>query len=207
MLKSLVNIIKACIISFVVCVVLAVILDFFDFSHLLQEFFIGSACSLIVVIISTIVQYKVEFKKLYTDYISAISRLIFTLSLISDFQEETPENIIDFSYESLDKDFQRFNNSESALVFFTKNKTVKEFKLNNELNILYLRFAKECESHKKAVFAAYDKDLIISAIDKYQQTWPDCYQKEEVMMIKEWLINKTEEKAITNAEDENEEDL
>lgn len=195
MIKSLVKIIKTCIISFSICIVLAVTFEFFKFphSHLFQEIFIGTACSFIVVIFSTFVQYKVEFKRLFFDYISATSRLIFTLSMLSDFEEEMPERIIENHFNHLEKDFEKFRNAESALVYFTNRETERRFQHNKELNKLYLHFTKsQFESHKNAVMAAYDRDSIISAIDEYQEYWPDCYQKNHIMMVRDCLVKEIE---------------
>ena len=199
MLKSLVKIINSCIIFFFICFALAVIFEFVNFphSHLLQEFFIGTACSFIVVVFSTFVQYKVELKKQFYDYISAASHLIFRISLISDYDEEMNEKLIEFFYDDLENQFEIFRNAELALVFFTKKETEKRFKQNNELHTLYFRFLKnQFESHKFAVLSAYDKDLIIRAIEKYQHYWPDCYQKDHIIMVKKWLVNKIKEKEM-----------
>ncbi len=196
MLKPLVKVIKACSVCFAVCIIVALTLEFvkFSHSHLLQDFSVGAACSFIVVILTTYVQYKVEFKRLFFDYISATSRLIFTLSMLSDFEEEIPERIIENHFNHLEKDFEKFRNAESALVYFTNRETERRFQHNKELNKLYLHFTKsQFESHKNAVMAAYDRDSIISAIDEYQEYWPDCYQKNHIMMVRDCLVKEIEE--------------
>ncbi len=196
MLKPLIKVIKTCLVCFLICLVLAIALEFFNFSHsrLIQEFAIGASCSFIVVIFSSCVQYKAELKKLYSEYVSVTSRLIFTLSLIPDSQEELSERLIEHYYNNLKMDFEEFTKSELALVYFTKRATEKNFQRNNELNKLYLKFEKNgLESHKDAVLATYDKNSIIRAIDEYQNRWPNGFEKDHITMYKDWLLESESE--------------
>ena len=73
MLKPFIYVIKGCVIGFAICVLSSIVLEFARFSHssLLQQFLIGAACSFIVVVVSTYAQYKVEFNKAFSNYISA----------------------------------------------------------------------------------------------------------------------------------------
>ena len=196
MLKPLIKIVKTCIVCLTVCVLFSVIFEFIEFphSHFIQELFIGSACSFIVVIISTIAQYKVEFKKAYNDYISTTSDLIFTLSLFADGQDAIQGKRAERIFVKLDTDFEKFRKAEMNVIYLTKRKTEKHIKRNanlNKLNLIFLK--KQFDSHEDAICAATGKDEIIRAIESCLKNWPECYEKNHIAMVKEWLVKETDE--------------
>lgn len=188
MLKPFINIIKACVISFAICVLSSIVLEFARFSHssLLQQFSIGAACSFIVVVVSTYAQYKVEFNKAFSDYISTTYHLIFALS---SYQEEiTSERLIEHAYKELEPKFENFRKSESEVIYFAKRTNQKFFNQNAILHKIYIEFLKgQFDSHEKAVNAVVDVDKLICAIDTYLECWPDCFEKEHIKMCKKWL--------------------
>ena len=162
MLKPFINVIRACVISFAICAISSIVLEFARFPHssLLQQFLIGAACSFIVVVVSTYAQYKVEFNKAFSNYISATHRLIFVLSL---YQEKiTPERLIEHAYKELEPKFEDFRKSVSEVIYFTERNNQKFLDKNAMLNQIQMKFIKgQIASHEKAVNAVVDVDKLI----------------------------------------------
>ena len=190
MLKPLTKVIKACAICFVICILAAIILECFAFPHsnLIQEFLIGSGCSFIVVIISTIVQYRMELKRITKDSISAITSLIWAMALYQDDDKELSDIQVERAFKKLETEFEKYRKTDIDLVYLTKRGTKKQSKKNEEINKMYFNFLKlQFDSHKEAVRSATDKKSVISIIDKYINCWPECIEKEELVMIKELI--------------------
>lgn len=194
MLKPFINVIRACVISFAICAISSIVLEFARFPHssLLQQFLIGAACSFIVVVVSTYAQYKVEFNKAFSNYISATHRLIFVLSL---YQEKiTLERLIEHAYKELEPKFEDFRKSEAEVIYFTKRAKQKFSNQNTMLHKIYIEFLKgQFDSHEKAVNAVFDIDKLICAIDTYLNCWPDCFEKEHIKMYKGWLVEEEQQ--------------
>ena len=194
MLKPLIKIIKACIACFVVCVIISIVFDFVEFPHskLIQQFALGAACSFIVVIVSTWAQYKVEFKKAFSNYISVTSHLIFT---IVNCQDIIPSiKIMESYFNKLNSRFEEFQKANSEVLCFTKKKEQEHLKNNKIIKDLLIAFLKgKIDSHEKAVLAIQKKDSIIDAINIYLEYWPDCFEKENIKMYKSWLQEENEE--------------
>lgn len=198
MLKPFIYVIKACVIGFAICVLSSIVLEFACFSHssLLQQFLIGAACSFIVVVVSTYAQYKVEFNKAFSNYISATHRLIFVLSL---YQEKiTPERLIEHAYKELEPKFEDFRKSVSEVIYFTERNNQKFLDKNAILHKIYIEFLKgQFDSHEKAVNAVFDIDKLIGAIDTYLEYWSDCFEKEHLEMFKKWLMEEKTDNNLT----------
>ncbi len=198
MLKPLIKIIKACIACFVVCVIISIVFDFVEFPHskLIQQFALGAACSFIVVIVSTWTQYKVEFKKAFSHYISVTCYLIFTIVNCQDVncQDIIPSKIIESYFNKLNSRFEDFQKANSEVLCFTKKKEQEHLKNNKIIEDLLIAFLKgKIDSHEKAVLAIQKKDRIIDAINIYLEYWPDCFEKENIKMYKSWLQEENDE--------------
>ena len=198
MLKPLINIIKISFICFIALIIVSIIFEFVEFHHsrLIQEFSIGTTCSLIVVIISTLAQYKMELKRNISDHISATSKLIFSISLYTNYADELSDRNIEHAFEELEKRFEEFNKTKSEVIFLTKASTKKQLKRDEEITRLYLSFlVDEHDSHRDAVRNATKKDNLLRAIDTYLDFWPECYEKKNIDMVKNWLVEESAEEA------------
>lgn len=198
MLKPIIKIIKISTVCLVSCIIFSIIFEFVKFPHsiLIQNFSIGSACSFIVVVVSTLEQYKVELKKILSDYISATSRLLFTMAIYQDDNgfEYYSDKQIERAFKCLEEDFENFNKCECEVLLLTKKKTEKQFKKNEIINRMYLEFRKQqFSSYRAAISVATDKDRIIHAIDTYFDCWPDGFEKENIAMVKEWLVEEKDD--------------
>ena len=127
MFKTLTNVIKVCIGCFVVCVIVSVVFEIVEFQHsrLLQEFSIGAACSFIVVVISTWVQYRMELKKALSYHISVTWNLLFIIALYSNYQgmPSKDKDRIEREYTQINNAFAEFRESQSEIFFITKKMT------------------------------------------------------------------------------------
>ncbi len=189
MLKPFINVIRACVISFAICAISSIVLEFARFPHssLLQQFLIGAACSFIVVEISTYAQYKVEFNKAFSYYISATSRLIFTLALCQYGFDSKRQ--IEYSYNELNNRFEDFQKSKSEILYLSKKAILKFKGKNYILSNMYIGFLRGqiLNFPEKAVDSVINKDDLIRAINIYLEYWPDCFEKENIKTEKEWL--------------------
>lgn len=195
MLKSLIKIIRVCIVCLFICIICSLLFEFVEFPHsrFIQELLIGSACSFVVVVISTWAQYKVELKHIISDYISATANLIGTLATYADFQISISDVITEKVYFKLKAEFDKYYSVEQEIACITKKGTEKEINKNQEIKEIYLNFAKNSfDSPKAAVRAATDKDSIMRAIDNFLNIWPNCYQKDYIATAKSWLVEEND---------------
>lgn len=187
MLKPYIRVIKTCILCFAICVIVAIAFDYIQFPHsnLLHDFAIGTACSLIVVVISSWVQYRVELKKVQTNCISATSKLLFQLALYDpDFNQAQ----IDYHNKVLEDAFNDFIKAKFEVEYFTKKANQKHSKHYRDLVLLYGDFMiSQVKSPDKVAQAVSDKADIIRSINTFLNVWPDCYQKEHIKIVKNWL--------------------
>lgn len=100
-------------------IICAIICEIIIFPHnlLLQNFMVGIACSLLVVIITSILQYNHEHKCAFHDYSAALRKLILYLSFVyPDLEEMQEEKYYNKFYNELDQSFE-------SLVKADKNST------------------------------------------------------------------------------------
>lgn len=74
-------------------IILKVLVRDNDTISFLQNYIIGITCSILVVIITTLLQYKSEYEKVMSEFISTLRQLILSLSVAFSYQEEDVEEI------------------------------------------------------------------------------------------------------------------
>ena len=123
-----------CAIVFAVCVIVSCILEFSCLSQysacvFIKDYAIGIACSIIVVYITTLLQFKFEQRKLLKSTLEKIRWLLFeyTCVIISlDPTEGTPDKLWAYYDDKIDKVLKEISNQLLELEWFSKKKnTVK----------------------------------------------------------------------------------
>ena len=103
---------------------LSIVCEFFSFSHalLLQNYAVGISCSLIVVIITTVLQYLHEHKKVYNTYCNSLQRLLSVLSTVFHIGESFDDKTYDYLFEIVDTALNTFEKNNQHLLWFSRKK-------------------------------------------------------------------------------------
>lgn len=112
----------------------------FSYGALIQNFFVGIACSLLVVIITTLLQYHFEHHNIFKRYKNQFHTLCFHLSLINADMNNKQINLM---REWLDNDFRSLRNISKELCWFSPKKQVQQTKVFFEFECLYFEFEKQ----------------------------------------------------------------
>ena len=147
MLKLYKNTIIFCLFTMGLAIVISVLCEIFSKYNLLliQNYAIGIACSLVVAIITTSLQYLHEHRRIFHDYCYALNDMVFKLSFAYYISEEDESNNADF-FEKLAKDIDSsiecFDKLDLELQWFSSAK--KRLQEN-----VYMRQGKLCNTYKK----------------------------------------------------------
>lgn len=135
----------------------AIICEIIVFSHnlLLQNFMVGIACSLLVVIITTILQYNHEHRRVFSAYAASLRKLILHLSFVyPDFEDMHEEKTYNNLYHELDQSFESLVDWDKQLVWFSADKKKKQEKARSLYTKMWMDFTKGfCKSKESAVLA------------------------------------------------------
>lgn len=139
----------------IVSVIGAIICEMIVFPHnlLLQNFMVGIACSLLVVIITTILQYNHEHRRVFSDYAASLRKLILHLSFVyPDLEDMHEENTYNKFYHELDQSFESLVNWDKQLDWFSVDKKKKQEKIRSLYTKMWIDFTKGfCKSKGSAV--------------------------------------------------------
>ena len=155
---------------------------------LLQNFSVGVACSFIVVIVTVYLQYKNDYTTLYSAYLTASTYLLFSLAITLDdnLTNQKCENL----YDILDEHFEEFEKKSKELLHFTKIGNQLQFERDMQLHRFYFDFIQVAtKSRTAAVKKIADKDRIVAAIDNCSTFWPNGFEKDNIKLIKEMILN------------------
>lgn len=116
-------------IFFCVCVLLSIIFEFtyisrYQIFSVLSDYMIGVACSIIVVIITTFVQFKYEQKKQLNAVLMDIEFFLFHCVLIAmslNPNEEMSDNTWEYYYDQAHDDTKKISLELSNIEWFSKN--------------------------------------------------------------------------------------
>ena len=118
------------IIVFFVCIVLSVAFEFsciskFQLVSFLSDYMIGTACSIIVVIITTYVQFKFEQRKALNSILTNIQFFYFRYLLVVislDPEEQAPAKLWEHYYDLLQEDIKKITCGLNEIEWFSKKK-------------------------------------------------------------------------------------
>ena len=127
---------------FAVCLILSVVFKFsclgkFELFLFLKDYMLGIACSLIVVFITTYVQFKFEQRKILNSILSNIQFFFFRYLLVVislDPSEHTSSKLWEHYYDTMEEDIRKITNGLSDIEWFSKKKS----KVITELHKCYL---------------------------------------------------------------------
>ena len=123
------NTIIISIIVFFVCVFLSVIFAFtciseFQIIKFINDYMIGIACSIIVVIITTFLQFKYEQRKALQTTLSDIRFLLFQFLLVTlslDSEDDAPDDLWEHHYDEIYNGIRKISSELSEKSKFCSN--------------------------------------------------------------------------------------
>jgi len=148
-----------------ICIAVSILCERFTIPHsgLIQNFSIGTTCSLLVVVITTVLQYRYEHDRGLSNYYSLFRRLCFHLSLVC---EDLSDSEIDTMRKWLDNDIRAFEKSNKVLTWFSLRKKRQQAKVNHEFSYIFLAFEKQrFEQHKCLIEQLCGNEHIARMID------------------------------------------
>lgn len=167
------------IIVFFICVILSFIFGLtcvaeFKIVQIITDYLIGIACSVVVVIITTFLQFKYEQKKLVNSVLSETQFLLFyyllvVCSLYPD--EETPKKTWEHYYDEIYDAVKKISLEISNIEWFSCKKSKAINKIQQSVLQLMIDIAKSSANDKK--------DGLVNSIDI------DCFKniKDNVLLV------------------------
>lgn len=157
------------VVVFVACFLLSLVFEFTCLSELnivsfLSDYIIGIACSIVVVIITTFLQFKYEQRKILYSILSDVQFLFFDYLLIVlslDPDEKTPEKLWQYYYDKVYDGVKRISSQLSDIEWFSKKKTKTAGNLQKA--VLQVRINLSKRSNQKEYGLLYIDD--ISSLD------------------------------------------
>lgn len=139
-------------------IILKILYSNSDIISFVQNYIIGITCSILVVIITTFLQYKSEHERVMSEFVSTLRRLILNLSVALSYQEENVEER--FCREIIEKiksDCDKLNQLNQTFCSFSKKFRQKHIELVKIIIKLYIPLL----SNQNALYY----DMIIEKID------------------------------------------
>ena len=118
------------IVILVICVLLSVVFNFtylseIGFISFISDYMIGTACSIIVVIVTTFLQFKYEQRKTLNSILSDIQFFFFHYLLVVmslDPREKTSDKLWEYYYDETYKGIRKISTDLSSIEWFSKKK-------------------------------------------------------------------------------------
>lgn len=118
------------IVILVICVLLSVVFNFTCLSEIrfisfISDYMIGTACSIIVVIVTTFLQFKYEQRKTLNSILSDIQFFFFHYLLVVmslDPKEKTSDKLWEYYYDETYKGIRKISTDLSCIEWFSKKK-------------------------------------------------------------------------------------
>lgn len=190
LLKDYIKVTKVCSALSAVCIFISFILvNSNGNANIVQNYSIGLACSLLVVIITTHVQYKSLLISKYAEYICAIEDLIFELYNTSS--ANLAGNQYDEAYGKIDRCFKEVRRGSEGIYFFVSSRNRQKQNCDEVFKNMYLDLLHYVgRSKRDAVEFVTSKEYIISAINNFVAFLPDTSAKDSIIRIKSALSNE-----------------
>lgn len=186
-------------------IICAIICEIIIFPHnlLLQNFMVGIACSLLVVIITSILQYNHEHKCAFHDYSAALRKLILYLSFVyPDLEEMQEEKYYNKFYNELDQSFESLVKADKQLCWFSSDKEKKQRKIRSIYAQMWIAFTKGyCASKKAAVKSLVKHNCYLPLINATKELLTDKTDNKLLDAYMDTALSALQEEACkTNSE-------
>ena len=120
-------------------VILKILFPNNDTISFLQNYIIGITCSILVVIITTFLQYKSEYEKVMSAFTSVLRQSILNLTVALSYQEKNvEEKFCRRIIEKIKDDFGKFNQLNQSFCCFSKKNHQKYMELAKIILKLYI---------------------------------------------------------------------
>ena len=187
-------------------IICAIICEIIIFPHnlLLQNFMVGIACSLLVVIITSILQYNHEHKCAFHDYSAALRKLILYLSFVyPDLEEMQEEKYYNKFYNELDQSFESLVKADKQLCWFSSDKEKKQGKIRYIYAQMWIAFTKGyCTSKEAAVKSLVKHNCYLPLINATKELLTDKTDNKILDAYLDAALSALQEEASkTNLED------
>ncbi len=186
-------------------IICAIICETIIFPHnlLLQNFMVGIACSLLVVIITSILQYNHEHKRVFHDYSAALRKLILHLSFVyPDLEEMQKEKYYNKFYNELDQAFECLVNVDKQLCWFSLDKKKKQEKIRSIYVQMWIAFTKGyCTSKEAAVRSLVKHNCYLPFINATKELLTDKTDNKILDAYMDTALSALQEASKTNSED------
>lgn len=177
------------IIVFFVCVFLSVIFAFtcisdFEIINFLNDYMIGIACSVIVVIITTFLQFKYEQRKALKNILSDIRFLLFQFLLVAlslDSEDDVPDNLWRHYYDEIYNGISKISSELSNIEWFLKDKAKATSNLNRNILQIQMNMLKINDKKNSPVSILYTPLLGKIKDDVSLLTKADDYNMKEIV--------------------------
>ena len=138
-LKTHIKIVVFSCIGMAVFFGVSVVCEFFEFAHhvFLQNMSVNIACSLLVLLFTTLMQYKYEHKAAYREYCSSLFQIITDIKL--SFYVETHAGK-EYIVERLREDFDVYRVCDGNLNWFSGKKREIQGRLRTKVTKLYIKY-------------------------------------------------------------------
>ena len=195
-------------IVFGICVLLSVVFNFACISDLkiitfFSDYIIGIACSIIVVIITTFLQFKHEQKKALDSILSDVRCFLLHCHLAAislDPEEKATERLWDYHYEKLEDEIRNISIQLSEIEWFSKKNAQAAFKLQKSTILIRIDMAKEPHPKRSIEYILRTpsiKDLKENAVALAS---PNSHDAQEIYSNYEKMLSELEslkEKGVT----------
>ena len=168
------------IIVFLFCVLLSFAFGLtyiaqYKITQIITDYLIGIACSVIVVIITTFLQFKYEQKRTLIHILSDMHLFFWGFLLVAyslDPDEETPSKVWDYNYDKIYEVANKIISDLSNIEWFSKRKTKLAMKLQVSIMQVVLDITKFDSDKKDRLVNVFDtssleeiKDYTIQLIE------------------------------------------
>ena len=166
MVKLYKRTITASIVAAVVFFVISVICEFWNFNHyaFMQNYCVGIACSLVVVIITSLLQYKHEQSKLFAEYCTAVREMVSVLGQAFCGYEDSQlgDKLCESLCNKIHAAFDTYDKCDKELIWFSKRKAKLQNAVLKNYRRLYIDFYADFYRSKRIAFVRlrFHKDYI-----------------------------------------------
>jgi len=186
---------RTLVISYIITTIfllLSVLCEFISFSHsvLILNYSTGITCSLIVVIITTELQYLHEHARIRREYCSELQELAFHIAIIFSLSEtESREEQYKLSYDWMKDSLDKTMSSDRELTWFSRKKKKSQEQITAPLYKLWLEFYKVTHKEfKVAVLNIKKHHACFELFDSIINFLPeDDYNKKNVITYRQWI--------------------
>jgi len=164
--------------------IISIMCECIQFPHalLVQNYAVGISCSLVVVIITTVLQYLYEHKRVFNAYCSSLRKLVFVISIAfppSEDVEDPSNEFYNRFFEQLDAAFKRFEKNERELYWFSRKKKKQQEEVYMCYAHLWIDFERQrFESAKACIEALENHPKFIPLINACIAIFPDGLAKD-----------------------------